>query len=117
MTLEEVVEYFYNTLTRSALLTLYAKYYVYEQAKAGNADYAYPTNPTAMCHLAVDCHQKIQPRHPPFRYHIHIRFTRGVRSICGMLMDWLHIAKCTVAHLVDYAAHLHTHHHMPSLMD
>ena len=41
MTLEEVVEYFYNTLTRSALLTLYAKYYVYEQAKAGNADYAY----------------------------------------------------------------------------
>ena len=41
MTLEEVVEYFYNSLTRSALLTLYAKYYVYDQAKAGNADFAY----------------------------------------------------------------------------
>ena len=41
MTIDEVVEYFYNTLTRSALLTLYAKYYVYDQAKAGNVDFAY----------------------------------------------------------------------------
>ncbi len=41
MTIDEIVEYFYNTLTRSALLTLYAKYYVYEKAAAGDADYAY----------------------------------------------------------------------------
>ena len=41
MTIDEVVEYFYNTLTRSALLTLYAKYYVYDQATSGNPDYAY----------------------------------------------------------------------------
>ncbi len=41
MTIDQIVEYFYNTLTRSALLTLYAKYYVYEQAKAGVAEYAY----------------------------------------------------------------------------
>ncbi len=41
MTVEEIVEYFYNTLTKSALLTLYAKYYVYEKAQAGDPEYAY----------------------------------------------------------------------------
>ncbi len=41
MTIEEIVEYFYNTLTKSALLSLYAKYYVYEKAQAGDPDYAY----------------------------------------------------------------------------
>ena len=41
MTVAEVVEYFYNTLTKSALLSLYAKYYVYEKATAGDPDFAY----------------------------------------------------------------------------
>ena len=41
MTVDQIVEYFYNTLTRSALLTLYAKYYVYEKAQAGDPAYAY----------------------------------------------------------------------------
>ena len=41
MTVAGVVEYFYNTLTKSALLSLYAKYYVYEKATAGDPDFAY----------------------------------------------------------------------------
>lgn len=41
MTIDEIVEYFYNTLTRSALLTLYAKYYVYDKAESQDADYSY----------------------------------------------------------------------------
>ena len=51
MTVEEIIEYFYNTLTKSAMLTLYAKYYVYEQAKAGNADYAYIDTTKAITEL------------------------------------------------------------------
>ena len=41
MTIDEIAEYFYNTLTRSAMITLYAKYYIYEQAKASVAEYSY----------------------------------------------------------------------------
>ncbi len=32
MTTEEIMEYFYNSLSRSALMTLYAKYYAYDNA-------------------------------------------------------------------------------------
>lgn len=34
MTIEEVVEYFYNSLTRNALYTLYAKKYIFDNASA-----------------------------------------------------------------------------------
>jgi len=51
MTIEEIVEYFYNNLTRSALLALYAKYYVYEKAAAGDADFVYIDTSKAISQL------------------------------------------------------------------
>ena len=52
MTIDEIAEYFYNTLTRSALLSLYAKYYVYEKAQA-NEDYTYVDTSKAISEMSA----------------------------------------------------------------
>ena len=53
MTIDEIAEYFYNTLTRSALLSLYAKYYVYEKAAAGDADFNYVDTSKSISELSA----------------------------------------------------------------
>ena len=46
------------------------------------------------------------------RYVLHLHLAVGVRNLCCTLMDGLHAAQRPGAHLVDYAAHVYTHHHL-----
>ena len=70
------------------------------------------SRPARMYVMAMDSHQAPQPQRAPLRHVLHLHLTNGVHRLRLSLMVGLHTLQRTAAHLVDYATHLYTDHHL-----
>ena len=65
-----------------------------------------------LCPVAMERDRTPQPECPTIGHVLHLYITGGVHRFCSLFMGGLHADGCPGAHLVDYAAHLHPHHHL-----
>ena len=91
---------------------IYSYYIPHHTDSWRTGKYRLPSNIADMYGMAMVGHKETQQERSTLGYVLYIHITNRVYSLCMLFMGWLYTSVGTAAHLVDHAAHMHTHHNL-----